>query len=120
MRNWLPAAHLALTLVILLWDVVLAGRIMHVRRAPRAFAAVTALAGFFILPAVAIHLATSTVVTGRALVLVSFLWPATLLLFVVQAMLAVGRRLVNPVIGLPILAYNVIIALSAALSVLSA
>lgn len=120
MRNWLPAAHLALTLVILFWDVVLAGRIMHVRRAPRAFAAVTALAGFFILPAVAIHLATSTVVTGRALVLVSFIWPATLLLFVLQAAIAVGRRLVNPVIGLPILVYNVIIALSAALSVLSA
>lgn len=120
MRNWLPAAHLALTIVILVWDVALAGRIMHVRRAPRTFAAVTALCGFFVLPAVAIHLATSTVVTGRALVMVSFIWPATLLLFVVQAALAIGRRLVNPVIGLPILVYNIIVALSAALSALSA
>ena len=120
MRSWLPAAHLALTLIILIWDVALAGRIMHVRRAPRSFAAVTALCGFFILPAVAIHLATSTVVTGRALVLVGFIWPATLGLFVLQAALALGRRLVNPVIGLPILVFNIIVALSAALSVLSA
>lgn len=120
MRNLFPAAHLALTLVILVWDVALAGRIMHVRRAPRSFAVTTALCGFFILPALAIHVATSSIITGRALVLVSVLWPATLVLFVLQALLATGRRLVNPVIGIPIFAYNTAIAASAILSLVSA
>lgn len=120
MRIWLPIAHLVLMLFILLWDVVVAGRVMHVRKAPRAFALVTALSGFFILPAVAIHLATSTVLTGRALVMVSAIWPLTLFLFVVQSGLAIARRLVSPLIGLPIFVYNTIIAATAALSVVSA
>lgn len=124
MSTWLPAAlpivHLVLTLAILIWDVVVAGRIMHVRKAPRHFAIVTALCGFFILPAVAIHLATSSVLTGRALVMVSIIWPVTLFLFVIQAVMAVGRRLVHPLIGLSILVFNLILAVSATLAILSA
>lgn len=120
MTTWIPIAHLALTLLILLWDVVVASRVMHVPRAPRAFAAVTALCGFLVLPAVAIHLATSTVLTGRALVMVTAIWPLTLTLFVVQSGIALGRRLVHPLIGLPILVFNAILAATAALSVVSA
>lgn len=120
MSTWAPLAHLAITLAILAWDVLLAGRIMHVRKAPRAFAVATALCGFFIVPAVAIHLATSTVVTGRALVMVGAIWPATLVLFTIQAAIALGRRLVNPLIGLPILVFNAILAASAVLTAVSA
>lgn len=124
MSTWLPIvlpiAHLVVTGVILLWDVVVAGRIMHVRKAPRPFAVVTALCGFFILPAVAIHLATSSVLTGRALVMVSIIWPVTLFLFVIQSVMAVGRRLVHPLIGLPILVFNLVLAVSATLAILSA
>ncbi len=124
MSTWLPVLlpvlHLVLTLGILLWDVIVAGRIMHVRKAPRTFAIVTALCGFLILPAVAIHVATSSVLTGRALVMVNIIWPITLFLFVIQATMTVGRRLVHPLIGLPILVFNLILAVSATLSILSA
>ena len=47
---------------------------------------------------------------GRAIFLVAWLWPFTTLLFVVQAVYALGRRLVTPLLGFPLLVYNVIIA----------
>jgi hypothetical protein len=110
MRTWLPIAHLALTLVILAWDIALAGRISQVRKAPRAFAAITALAGFLIAPALALSIAASSAITGRALAAVDWLWPLTALLFAIQAIYALTRRLVNTFVGLPIAVYDIIVA----------
>ena len=39
MTPWLAPAHLALAIIILTWDMVLAGRIAQLRQAPRAFQA---------------------------------------------------------------------------------
>lgn len=110
MRTWLPIAHLALTLIILAWDIALAGRISQVRKAPRAFAAITALAGFLVAPALALSVAASSAITGRALVAVDWLWPLTCVLFAIQAVYALARRLVNTFVGLPIAVYDIIIA----------
>src|SRR5918999_2973851 len=110
MRTWLPIAHLALTLVILAWNIALAGRISQVRKAPRAFAAITALAGFLIAPALALSVAASSAITGRALVAVDWLWPLTAVLFAIQALYALTRRLVNTFVGLPIAVYDIIVA----------
>jgi hypothetical protein len=110
MRTWLPIAHLALTLIILAWNIALAGRISQVRKAPRAFAAVTALAGFLIAPALALSIAASSAITGRTLVAVDWLWPLTAMLFAVQAVYALTRRLVNTFVGLPIAVYDLIVA----------
>ena len=110
MRTWLPIAHLALTLIILAWNIALAGRISQVRKAPRAFAAITALAGFLIAPALALSVAASSAITGRALVAVDWLWPLTAVLFAIQAIYALARRLVNTFVGLPIAVYNIIVA----------
>jgi hypothetical protein len=112
MRTWLPIAHLALTAVILAWNIALAGRISQVRKAPRAFAAITALAGFLIAPALALAIAASSAITGRTLVAVDWLWPLTAVLFAVQAVYALARRLVNTFVGLPIAVYNLIIAVT--------
>jgi hypothetical protein len=109
MGTWLPIAHLALTVIILAWDIALAGRISQVRKAPRAFAAITALAGFLIAPALALSLAASSAITGRALVAVDWLWPLTAVLFAVQAVYALTRRLVNTFVGLPIAVYDLIV-----------
>src|ERR687896_746263 len=109
MRTWLPIAHLALTLIILAWNIALAGRISQVRKAPRAFAAITALAGFLIAPALALSIAASSAITGRALVAVDWLWPVTAVLFAIQAIYALARRLVNTFVGLPIAVYNLVI-----------
>jgi len=111
MRAFLAPAHLALTAIIVIWDVVLAGRIAQNNRAPRVFQAVSGLAALLLVPGLLITLATSTVVTGRAVVALDWVWPAVLVLFALQAVYAFVRRLVNPLWGIPIAVYNVLIAI---------
>jgi hypothetical protein len=114
MTTYLPAAHLALSLIIVLWDVVLAGRISQLRLASRPFAAVTGLCCLLVLPALIIRMATATVITGRAVVAVDWIWPLVVALFAVQAIYAVSRRLVNYLWGIPIVVYDVILAVTEA------
>jgi hypothetical protein len=110
MTTWLPAAHLALSLIILIWDVVLAGRIAQLRQASRPLAALTGICGLLLMPAVLLRLATSTFITGRAVVAVDWIWPLVLVLFALQAAYTVWKRQVNYLWGIPILVYNVMIA----------
>ncbi|HET9424075.1 MAG TPA: hypothetical protein VFO55_01790 [Gemmatimonadaceae bacterium] len=112
MTTFLPAAHLALSLIIVIWDVVLAGRIAQLRLASRPFAALTGICGLMLLPALMLRMATSTFITGRAVVAVDWIWPVVLVLFAAQAIYAVSRRLVNYFWGVPIVVYNVLIAVT--------
>jgi len=111
MRTLLAPAHLALTIVILIWDIVLAGRMAQNRQAPRVFQALCGLAALLVLPGLLLTLATSTVITGRAVVAMDWLWPAVLVLFAAQAVYALARRMVNPLWGVPMAVYNVLIAI---------
>ncbi len=113
MRQWLAPAHLVLTLVIIVWNIVLAGRIAQVRQATKPFALITGMAGLLMLPAFIVALATTTVITGRAISSIDWVWPVTVLLFAVQAVYAVSRKLVNPMWGYPIAFYNVVVAIAA-------
>jgi hypothetical protein len=115
MRSFLPLLLFLLVAVILIWDVVLAARIAQVRTLPRSFVALSALAGFLVVPALVIHLATTSSITGRAIVSVDWIWPLTVALFAVQALYAATRRLVNPFFGFFIAAYDIVIALDAVL-----
>src|SRR2546423_5932163 len=110
MSVWLPPAHRALCLVIVVWDIVLAGRIARVPQAPRALASLSGLAGLLVLPALVVALATTTVITGRAILYVDWIWPVVLVIFAAQAVYALARRVVNPAWGIPIAVYDVIIA----------
>jgi hypothetical protein len=110
MTTYLPAAHLALSLIIVIWDVVLSGRIAQLRLASRPFAAITGLCCLLLLPALIIRMATATVITGRAVVAVDWIWPLVVTLFAVQAIYAVSRRLVNYLWGVPIVVYDVVLA----------
>jgi hypothetical protein len=112
MTTFLPAAHLALSLGLVIWDVVLAGRIAQLRTASRPFAAVTGLCAMMLLPALIIRMATATVITGRAVVAVDWIWPLVVALFAIQAIYAVSRRLVNYLWGLPIVVYDVVLAVT--------
>src|SRR5215212_8770390 len=105
MRNLLPLVQILLVVTVLLWDVALTSRIVQVRNLPRAFVALTALAGFLLLPSLVIHLATTNAITGRSVTEVDWLWPLTLSLFALQALYAAVRRFVNPFIGFFISAY---------------
>lgn len=110
MIPWLPQAHLALSFIILVWDIVLAGRIAQVRQASRPFAALNGFCALLLLPALILHLATSTVITGRAVYTMDWVWPAVLVVFAAQALYALGARLVNPTWGVPIAAYDIMVA----------
>jgi len=120
LRAFLPLLQVVLVLVILTWDVVLAARIANVRKLPRPFVILSALAGFFVLPALIIHLAATSSITGRAILSVDFVWPLTVVLFALQALYAAVRRLVNPFLGFFIAAYDVMIAIDAVLRFISA
>lgn len=113
MKQWLAPAHLALTLVIIVWNIVLSGRITQLRQATRPFATVTGLAGLLMIPAFIVAIATTTVITGRAITSIDWMWPATIVLFTIQALYAVSRRLVNPLWGYPIAFYDVLLTIAA-------
>jgi hypothetical protein len=110
MTNLFAPAHLALTVVILIWDIVLAGRIAQNRQAAPVFQAISGLAALLVLPGLLFYLATSTIMTGRAVATMDWVWPAVLLLFAAQSVYAVARGLVNLAWGLPIAIYNILIA----------
>jgi hypothetical protein len=106
----LGAIYLALSVAMIAWDILMAGRIAQLRRIPRGFQGITGIAGLLLVPALVVAYTAQSLLYGRAIVLVAWLWPFTALLFVVQAIYALGRRLVTPLLGFPLLVYNIIIA----------
>ena len=106
----LTPAFLALSALIVVWDVFLAGQIAQLRKAPRPFRTLTALVGLLVAPGLVVELASGSLVTGRTISFVTWLWPMVLVLFAAQAVYAVARRLVSPLIGLPIALYDVLVA----------
>lgn len=113
LSEYLPYAFYAVSAVIVLWDIFLAGQIAQLRRAPRFFRSVTALAGLLVAPAVLIAVASQSILNGRAIHVIAWVWPLTLAIFAIQALYAVAKRLVTPFIGLPIAAYDVLLAVAA-------
>ncbi|MDB4907337.1 MAG: hypothetical protein JWO05_2121 [Gemmatimonadetes bacterium] len=119
-REWLAPLHLVITLIILGWSVVLGGRIANNPQSPRIFAALSGLAALLLVPATLIGLASSTLVTGRTVALVDWMWPAVLVLFAAQAIYASSRQLVNPFWGYAIMLYDIVIAIAGIVKYLSA
>jgi hypothetical protein len=112
-QSLLAASFLALAVAMIAWDILMAGRITHLRRIPRSFQALTGIAGLLILPALVVAYTSASMLYGRAIFLVAWLWPFTACLFVLQTVLALARRLVTPLLGFPLLVYNTIIAVVA-------
>src|SRR3954463_1656430 len=106
----LGAIYLALSVAMIAWDILVAGRIAQLRRIPRGFQAITGITGLLLVPALIIAYTAQSPLYGRAIFLVAWLWPFTTLLFVLQAIYALTRRLVTPLLGFPLLIYNIIIA----------
>ena len=109
----LGAIYLALSLAMIAWDVLMAGRIAQLRRIPRGFQAITGIAGLLVVPALVVAYTAQSLLYGRAIFLVAWLWPFTALLFVIQTVYALARRLVTPMLGFPLLIYNFVIAVVA-------
>jgi hypothetical protein len=109
-HRWLGALYVALSAAMIAWDILMAGRIAQLRRTPRAFQAITGIAGLLLVPALVVGYTAQSLLYGRAIFLVAWLWPFTALLFVLQSIYALTRRLVTPMLGFPLLVYNIIIA----------
>ncbi|MBA3645471.1 MAG: hypothetical protein H0W63_04780 [Gemmatimonadaceae bacterium] len=109
----LATGYLVFSVAVIMWDILIAGRIAQLQRTPRGFQAVTAFAGLLLAPAILIAISGASILYGRAIQTVSWLWPLTAILFTFQALYAVGRRLVSPLVGFPLLAYNAVIAIVA-------
>jgi hypothetical protein len=110
LREQLGLLPVALALLVLAWNVSLAGWIAARREGPQWFARLTGLAGLLVAPAAVIAVAASTDAGARTITGVAWLWPATCLLLVLQALAATGLRYVSASVGVPIACYNALLA----------
>jgi hypothetical protein len=109
-RDWTLPAFIALSLAVLIWNVALAGQVTQFGRAPREYLALTALAGLLVAPAAMVAVTSSTILLGRAMHALEWLWPTTLVLCAAQATYALTRRLARPLLALPIALYDIFLA----------
>ena len=112
-QELLAIGYIAFVMAMVRWNVLMAGRIATLRRTPRICQAATAFGGLLLIPALFVGFAAASILYGRAIQPVSWIWPFTAVLFVLQAIYALTRRLVTPMLGIPILAHNVIVAIVA-------
>jgi len=106
----LPIAHLALSAVFLLWNILLAGRITRQRALPPLVSGLTAVGGLLIAPALLVLVASTSLVTGRSVSTIGWIWPVTATIIAAQAFYATAAGLVTPLIGIPILLYDLVAA----------
>lgn len=109
MTRFLPPLYWGAMAAILLWDIQLAGRIAQNRRAPRAIALLSGLAGLLILPAVITAGAAPSVYSGRVVQAITWLWPVVNALVVLQVASALARRHVTPAVGIPFLIHDLML-----------
>lgn len=104
---------LVVAALVLAWNVTLSGWIATRREGASWFRNLTALAGLLIAPAAVLAIAASTDTGARTITGVAWLWPVTCVLMVAQAIAATAGRLVSLSVGVPIVFYNVLLALVA-------
>jgi len=101
----------ALVVLVLAWDVFLAGHVAQLRATPSTLAVVSAFAALLIVPAVVVEVAGAGGVglDGRTVNGVAWVWPLTVALCAAQALYATLRRMVAPALGVPIVAYDLLL-----------
>jgi hypothetical protein len=109
----LLVAYFGLGAAIVLWNIAVASRILQAGRSASVSGVATGLAALLLIPALVVAVSDASMVYGRALQPVAWIWPAVTLLFVIQAMATLSRGRVGAVLGVPILAYDVVIAIVA-------
>lgn len=95
---------------MLMWDVGLAGRLARVAEAPRGWAALTAISGLLLIPAALIRVVGSSLLDGRTVSSLGWLWPLIVTLVAGQSAVTLLRRLGARTIVAPIVIYNGILA----------
>ncbi len=105
----LAPVTLVIALVVLGWDITLAGWMAARREAPRIFTHLTSICGLLVAPALLIAVASGTEVGARTVVGISWLLPAICAVFVLQVLYALLAGILSPVIALPILIYDCVV-----------
>lgn len=103
-------AYAVAVVVLLGWNVTYGGRIARLRRAPRPLATLSGVCALLVVPALLVHLSAGSLLGGRTVGGIAWLWPATTLLFLVQAAYATVRRYVTPFVGVPLVAHDLLVA----------
>lgn len=114
------AAYVAFLVVLLGWDIRRAATAVQLQRGSHVLRWLTGLCGLLVVPAVAISWTASSAVTGRTTSVVAWVWPVTALLFVLHAAVAIATRQTRPALGVPLLLFNLTVAVSAAVQYLNA
>ncbi|MEP7065392.1 MAG: hypothetical protein ABI889_05115 [Gemmatimonadota bacterium] len=107
----LATAHLVLSALVIIWNLAISGRAARLQSTQRTMAFLCALCGLLLLPALTVLLVSTSVLTGRALYTLVWVWPAATIIIAVQAAYALSTRTVAPPIGIPIVAYDILLAL---------
>ncbi len=98
---------LLIAVLVLSWDILLAGWMASRREAPRAFTQLTSACGLLIAPALVIALASGTEDGARTVSGISWLLPVIASAFVLQVLYSIVAGLISPVVALPILLYDI-------------
>ncbi len=102
----LATVHLLLSLLALAWNIYMAGRIARMPGMPYALAAMSAIAGLVVLPALFVIVASTSLAAGRGLYTLAWIWPATAALMTLQSGYALVRGGAAVPLTAPILLYN--------------
>jgi hypothetical protein len=102
--------HIALSAIVLLWDLYVARRMTQTRGVTPVIGALTGLAALLIAPALMVALVSSSSLSGRALYTISWVWPLTAVLVTVQALAATARGHIARTAGIPIVLYDAVLA----------
>lgn len=100
---------LLVALLVLSWDILLAGWMAARREAPRIFTQLTTVCGLLVAPAVLVAIASGSEVGARTIAGISWLLPAVCAAFVLQVLYALVAGLVSPVVAIPILLYDLVV-----------
>jgi hypothetical protein len=107
--SWPVAAWIAANAVGMAWNLRIAARIVHRRRGGSVFLGVSAFAALLLAPGALVAIAAGSVLTGRAVHSIEWVWPVTLFVCTVQAVLAVLRHSEAPLMGLPLAMLNMVL-----------
>ena len=109
----LLTGYFGLGAAIVLWNIAVAGRMLQARRSASVSGIATALAALLLVPALVVAVSGASLVYGRALQTLAWIWPAVTVLFVIQALLALSQNRVSAMLGVPIIAYDLVVAIVA-------
>ena len=100
---------MALAVAVSLWNIIVASRGAQTQRAHPAVRALTALSGIMLVPAMIVAIADGSLLTARVTQQIWWLWPAALACATVQATWIGVRRLVSPMLALPLAFWNALL-----------